>query len=200
MPKTDISGYNATWGICGFTSALTHLYDSDTRLSGKIETSTGNTIRLGLLTEVVTFLKYVTAFRVDLIAGLDALNTALNSPSMAHGVAGFIPLAENAVRHQVAIGGSNAYQCALTPEALTLYLQEICAFRGAILTNGADPGGRGILGLMSAAGALVHWVYRDAAGNIYNWGVIIPPAQWAAHPSGLGHAALHHVGCHVSFG
>lgn len=200
MPKVDISGFNATWGICGFTSALTHLYDSDTRLRGKINMSTADTIRLGLLTEVVTFLKYVTAFRNDLIAGLNALNTALNSPSMTHGVAGFIPLAENAVRHQEVIGNANTYQCALTPEALTLYLQEMCGFRGALLTNGADPGGRGILGLMNAAGELVHWVYRDAAGNIYNWGAIILPHQWATHPSGLGHAALDHVGCHVSFG
>jgi hypothetical protein len=162
--------------------------------------TTPNTIRLGLLTEVVTFLKYLTAFRNDLINDVNALNTALNSPSMAAGVAGFIPLAENAVRNQVAIGNANTYQCALTPEALTLYLQVMCGFRGATLTMGMDPGGQGILGLMSAAGNLMHWVYRHANGNVYNWGVIIPPHQWNTHPSGLGHPALHHVGCHISFG
>ena len=32
MAKADISRFNETWGICGFTSALTHLYDSDARL------------------------------------------------------------------------------------------------------------------------------------------------------------------------
>ena len=200
MPKKDISEFNATWGICGFTSALTHLYDSDERLRDKIDMSTPDTIRLGLLTEVVTFLKYVTAVRGDLINDLNALNTDLNSPSMDAGVAGFIPLAEKAIRDQLPIGDSNTYQCALTPEALTLYLQEMCSYTRATLTTGVDPGGRGMLGLMNAAGDLVHWVYRDADGNVYNWGVVIPPNKWNTHEYGLGCAQLDHVGCHISFG
>jgi hypothetical protein len=200
MPKLDISRYNATWGICGFTSALTHLYSSDTRLRNKIDTSTKNTIRLGLLIEVLTFLKYVVALRGDLIDGLNTLNTELNSESMNDGVAGFIPIADLAIRNQVPIGGSNRYQCALTPEALELYLQVICGFRGATLTSGGDPGGPGILGLMSPAGKLVHWVYRDPDGSIYNWGTRILPQEWLTHELGLGHDQLHHVGCHVSFG
>lgn len=57
------SVFNAAWGICGFTSAPTHLYDPDARVRDKIETSTRNTARLGLLIEVVTFLKYVRTFR-----------------------------------------------------------------------------------------------------------------------------------------
>ncbi len=200
MAKADISRYNETWGICGFTSALTHLYDSDARLKSKIDMSTPNTIRLGLLTEVVTFLKYVTVFRDDLIGDLNALNTALASPSMDAGVAGFIPLAEAAVRAGLQIGNSNNYQCALTPEALTLYLQEMCGYTGATLTRGVDPGGQGMLGLMNAAGELVHWVYRDASGNVYNWGIVIPPNEWNTHPDGRGYAGFHHVGCHISFG
>ena len=90
MSKKDISEFNATWGICGFTSALTHLYDSDIRLKGKIDgidKKNKDAIRLSLLVEVVTFLKYVTAFRGDLIPDLNALNTALKSPSMKSGVA-----------------------------------------------------------------------------------------------------------------
>lgn len=199
MPKVDISEFNRTWGICGFTSALTHLYDSDSRLKGKIDSSSQNAIRLGLLTEVVTFLKYVKTFRGDLIKDLDALNKALNSPSMNNGVAGFIPLAEQAVRSQLPIGTSNTYQCALTPEALTLYLQQMCGFMGARLTKGSDPGGQGILGLMSATGELLHWVYRDANRNVYNWGVVIPSSQWDSHAYGLGYHAFSYVGCHISF-
>ena len=105
-----------------------------------------------MLTEVVTFLEYVTVFRDDLIGDLNTLNTALRSPSMGAGVAGFIPLAETAVRDGLEIRDSNDYQCALTPEALTLYLQEMCGYTGATLTRGVDPGGRGMLGLMNAAG------------------------------------------------
>ena len=200
MPKEDISGYNATWGICGFTSALTHLYDSDLRLRGKIDNSTAQTVRMGLLVEVVTFLKYVRAFRGDLIGGLNALNLRLQSPSMNNGVAGFIPLAEAAVRNQVVIGISNAYQCALTPEALLLYVKKICGLEGATLTQGHDPGGRGILSIMNANDELVHWVFRDANGTVYNWGSVISPTQWNTHAHGLGHPALDHVGCHVSLG
>jgi len=200
MPDKRLSEYNATWGICGFTSALTHLYDSDIRLKSKIQGGDHRKIRLGLLTEVVTFLKYVVAFRGDLINGLDALNLALDSESMKNGVNGFIPLAEQAIRSQIIIGGSNTYQCALTPEALTLYLQKMCGFTGAKLTTGDDPGGRGVVGLMNVKNELVHWVYRASNGNVYNWGSIIPPSQWKTHSSGLGHPALDHVGCHVSFG
>ena len=203
MSKKDISEFNETWGICGFTSALTHLYDSDIRLKGKIDgidKKNKDAIRLSLLVEVVTFLKYVTAFRGDLIPDLNALNTALNSPSMKSGVAGFIQIAEQAVRSQVPIGNTNTYQCALTPKALTLYLQKMCGFTGAKLTTGSDPGGQGILGLMNTKGDLVHWVYRDAKGNVYNWGEVIPPNLWNTHQYGLGNADLHHVGCHISFG
>ncbi|MEZ4867931.1 MAG: hypothetical protein R3C14_41775 [Caldilineaceae bacterium] len=199
MPSKKVSEFNATWGICGFTSALTHLYDSDPRLKSKIKWSTPNTIRLGLLTEVVTFLKYVTVSRSDLINDLNKLNKALKSPSMDKGVAGFIPRAEEAVRNQEKIANSNQYQCALTPEALTLYLREMCVYPGATLTTGADPGTQGILGLMNAKGELVHWVYRDAKGNVYNWGTVIPPQEWQTHEDGLGHDELDHVGCHISF-
>ncbi|MGH9753466.1 MAG: hypothetical protein ACREA2_11840 [Blastocatellia bacterium] len=200
MPTPEISEYNSHWGICGFTSAMTHFYDSDERLKSKIDSRNAHTIRLGLLTEVVTFLKYVTASRSDLIDDLNKLNTDLKSPSMKGGVAGFIPLAEKAVREQKEIGESNEYQCALTPEAMTLYLQEICSYKNAKLTRGADPGGRGILGLMNAKGALVHWVYRAADGNVYNWGAVITPEKWATDPKGLGHRELKSVGYHISFG
>lgn len=198
MPSPDISEFNGTWGICGFTSALTHLYDSDVRLKGKIDSQDQHVIRLGLLTEVVTFLKYIKAFRGDLIEDLNALNVELNSPSMANGVAAFIPIAEQAVRSQVRIGTANTFQCALTPPALTLYLQKMCGLLGAKLTKGADPGGAGILGLMSSAGKLVHWVYRDANRHVYNWGEVISPDDWPTHRYGLGHSALHHVGYHIS--
>lgn len=200
MAKKDISQYNATWGICGFTSALTHLYDSDTRLKGKIDNSSQETIRRGLLIEVVTFLKYVTAFRGDLINDLNKLNKDLSSPSMGGGVTAFIKLAEDAIRKNVLIGNTNTYQCALTPEALTLYLQKMCGFTGAKLTTGSDPGGQGILGLMNAKGDLLHWVYRAANGDVYNWGEVIPPSEWNTHEDGLGHPEFDHVGCHVSFG
>ncbi len=203
MPTTDISEYNKAWGICGFTSALTHLYDSDERLKAKIDMRDEDTIKFGLLTEVVTFLKYVTAFRSDLIEGLNALNKALKSESFKKdGVAGFIKAAEKAVRDPERSAGEleNLYQCALTPEALALYLQQMCGYTKATLTTGVDPGGRGILGLMNKDGELKHWVYRDADGNVYNWGIIIPPKEWKTHKSGLGHHQLDHVGCHVSFG
>lgn len=200
MPTPDISAFNSTWGICGFTSALTHLYDLDTRLKGKIDSQSKDAIRLGLLIEVVTFLKYVKAFRGDLIKDLNALNIELKSPSMKYGIAGFIPVAEQAVRQQLSIGDSNLYQCALTPEALALYLQKMCGFTGSRLSKGDDPGGQGILGLLNAKGDLVHWVYRDANDYVYNWGKIIPPSEWNHHPSGLGHSALKSVGYHVSFG
>lgn len=203
MPTPDISAYNATWGICGFTSALTHLYDSDSRLKAKIDKNGKNSdaIRLGLLTEVVTFLKYVTAFRSDLIEGLNKLNKDLNSPSMDAGVAGFIPLAEQAVRDQESIGGSNKYQCALTPEAFTLYLQEICVYKKAKLTTGSDPGGLGLLGLNKGKEGLKHWVYRDADGNVYNWGKKMSPEEWVEDKHyGLKCGGFDHVGCHISIG
>ena len=202
MPTKKISDYNNDWGICGFTSALTHLYDSDSRLKSKIDTEGRNsdTIRLALLTEVVTFLKYVKTVRKDLIDGLNELNVELESPTMKKGVLDFIPDAEEAIRNQVKLGKSNEFQCALTPEAMTLYLQEICAYKDAKLTMGSDPGGRGILGLYNKKGKLQHWVYRAANGTVYNWGEKISPEAWPTSGSGLGHPDLHHVGCHVSFG
>jgi hypothetical protein len=201
MPKKDISEYNQSWGICGFTSALTHLYDSDSRLKSKIDAKDGHVTRLGLLAEVLSFLRYVTKFRSDLIDGLNELNKDLKSPSMKDGVAGFIPLAEKAVRDQVSLEDSNEYQCALTAEALTLYLQEICDYKKAKLTTGSDPGGRGILGVMSEAGALLHWVYRDADGTVYNWGSELSPKEWETDKEyGLKYGPFHHVGCHISFG
>jgi len=202
MPIPDISEYNQSWGICGFTSALTHLYDSDSRLKSKIDKygKDNDGIRLGLLVEVVTFLKYVKEFRKDLIDDLDKLNIALKSPSMTKGVLNFITVAEEAVRNQVKIGDSNDFQCALTPEALAIYLQEICAYKDAKLTMGSDPGGRGILGLYNASGELKHWVYRAANGTVYNWGKEISPEDWPTSPAGLGHPQLTRVGCHVSFG
>ncbi|MHC4153305.1 MAG: hypothetical protein ACYST6_00030 [Planctomycetota bacterium] len=201
MAKKDISQYNATWGICGFTSALTHLYDSDTRLKGKIDTSSSETIRRGLLIEVVTFLKYVKAFSADLINDLNKLNNALKSPSMGGGVIGFITLAEDAIRKNVHIGDTNTYQCALTPEALILYLQEMCGFTGAKLTTGSDPGGKGILGVVNNKGELLHWVYRAANGDVYNWGKVLPMDKWNKDADyGLGIKEFDHVGYHVSFG
>jgi len=195
MPKKDVSRYNEAWGICGFTSALTHLYESDERLKDKIDRSDEYTIRRGLLTEVVTFLKYVTAFNSDLIEVLDELNKALGSKLMGDGVAKFIPLAEKAVRDQVEIEqDNNDYQCALTPEALTLYLQQMCGYTKATLTKG-DPGGRCILGLYKD-GDLKHWVYRDADGTIYNWGSVIKPEEWETHEDGL---RGRRVGCYISF-
>ena len=201
MPTAEVSRYNAAWGICGFTSALTHLYDSDERLKAKIDAGDEDKIKLGLLTEVVTFLKYVTAAREDLIEDLEKLNQALDSKAFNGGVAGFIKLAEKAVRLEVPIkdGIKNLFQCALTPEALTLYLQEMCVYKNATLTMGADPGGCGILGLYLGK-ELKHWVYRDAKGNVYNWGSIIKPGEWKTHAAGLGNKQFDHVGCHISFG
>jgi len=201
MPSPAISEYNRTWGICGFTSALTHLYESDIRLKGKIDNGRSNEIRLGLLIEVVTFLKYVTAFHNELIADLNKLNIDLKSPSMAGGVGAFIILAENAVRNQQYIGVSNDYQCAMTPKALELYVQKICGIPAAKLTEWPETAdGEGILGLMDEHNELKHWVFRDSKGYIYNWGHVIAPGRWEDHPMGMGHAALAkvHVGCHVS--
>lgn len=170
MPRESISHYNRTWGICGFTSALTHLYTSDVRLQSRIDTKTPQSIQLGMLVEVLTFLKYVRAFRADLIPGLEALNKELKSPLMRHGIVGYVNMADRAVRKQVLIGSSNDFQCAMTPEALTLYVQVICGIPTATLTSDADPGGQGILGIMNSKNELVHWVYRDGGGNVYNWG------------------------------
>lgn len=199
MPRECISGYNGTWGICGFTSALSHLYTTDARLQNKIDTKTPQTIRLGLLVEVLTFLKYVRAFRTDLIPGLEVLNKALKSPLMRLGVAVFVQRADQVVRSQLDIGQSNVFQCALTPEALTLYVQVICGIPTATLTSNADPGGQGILGIMNSQSELLHWVYRDGGGNVYNWGKVMSSTEWpfdATH--GLKVKGFHHVGCHVS--
>lgn len=199
MPAESISKYNATWGICGFTSALTHLYASDVRLRDRIDTKTPHAIRLGLLIEVLTFLKYVCAFRTDLLPDLEALNRRLDSPVMRLGAATFMIFADQFVRQQGTIGDSNRFQCALTPEALTLYLQVICAIQTATLTADADPGGQGVLGIMNSKNELVHWVYRDVAGKVYNWGKVMSPSEWLIDAEdGLGNPGLHHVGCHVS--
>jgi hypothetical protein len=209
MPTPEISEYNKTWGICGFTSALTHVYERDERLQEKIgskDKDKENMIKVGLLTEVVTFLKLVTADHKDLIKDLEALNLALGSSAFGAGVAGFIKAAEAAIRQQkeeyqekdIKDITVNLYQCALTPEALTLYLQEMCVYKNAKLTMGKDPGTCGILGLYKGKD-LKHWVYRAADGNVYNWGVVIAPDKWATHPKGLGHSAFDHVGCHISF-
>jgi hypothetical protein len=211
MPANSISEYNAAWGICGFTSALTKLYETDTRLQGKIDTTNEATVKFGLLIEVLTFLRYVKAFRADLIGELQDLNKKLRPVSvdareyaMDNGVAAFIVLAEAFVRAQIPLGTDdkvkNKFQCALTPVALHLYVQKICGFPAARLTQGADPGGQGILGLLNDKGELVHWVFRDAANTVYNWGAVIAPDKWKTSPYGLGHSALKSVGYHVSFG
>jgi len=199
MPRESISRYNGTWGICGFTSALSHLYTTDVRLQNKIDTKTARTIQLGLLIEVLTFLKYVRAFRADLIPGLEALNKQLQSPLMHLGIEGYIQMADLAVRSKRFIGESNDFQCAMTPEALTLYVQEICGIPTATLTSDGDPGGQGILGIMNSKNELVHWVYRDGGKNVYNWGKVMSSAEWPLDGQyGLKVDGLHHVGCHVS--
>ena len=199
MPRESISKYNETWGICGFTSAFTHLYTSDVRLQNQIDTKTPQTIRMGMLVEVLTFLKYVRAFRRELIPGLTALNKKLASPLMQLGIEQFIREASLAVRRQNLIGASNYFQCAMTAEALTLYVQVICGIPTATLTNDADPGGQGILGIMNKQDELVHWVYRDVGGRVYNWGAMMTPQEWETDAvNGLKADGLHHVGCHVS--
>ncbi|KQV46622.1 hypothetical protein ASD07_14250 [Duganella sp. Root336D2] len=199
MPAEIISYYNRTWGICGFTSALSHLYSSDVRLRSRVHSKTSQEIQLALLVEVMTFLKYVRAFRTELIPGLVALNKELNSDLMKLGVEGFLSAADRAVRAQIFIDRSNEFQCAMTPEALTLYVQVICGIPTATLTSNADPGGQGILGIMNSKNELVHWVYRDGGGNVYNWGMVMSPLTWPTDKAcGLGNKALDQVGCHVS--
>jgi hypothetical protein len=216
MPTPKISEYNREWGICGFTSALTHVYERDERLQEKIgskDKDKENMIKVGLLTEVVIFLKLVTADHNDLIKDLEALNRDLESKAFEDGgVAGFIKAAEAAIRRQkekyqekdIKDIAENLYQCALTPEALTLYLQEMCVYKNAKLTMSDVPGKAGILGLYKG-GKLQHWVYRAADGNVYNWGSVISPEDWETHEHGLaatdeeGRKIFDRVGCHISF-
>lgn len=83
--------------------------------------------------------------------------------------------------------------------SVDLYVQEICGIPTATLTSNGDPGGQGILGIMSRADKLVHWVYRDSGGNVYNWGKVMSPLQWPIDGNyGLRAEGLDHVGCHVS--
>jgi hypothetical protein len=216
MPTPKISEYNRDWGICGFTSALTHVYERDERLQKKIDSKDKdkeNMIKVGLLTEVVVFLKLVTADHKDLIKDLEALNLALGSRAFGAGVAGFIKAAEVAIRKQekqyqkedIEAITDNLYQCALTPEALTLYLQEMCVYKNAKLTMSDVPGKAGILGIYMGKD-LKHWVYRAADGDIYNWGSVISPEKWETHEHGLaatdekGKKVFDRVGCHISFG
>ncbi|WP_426323088.1 hypothetical protein [Pseudoduganella sp. R-43] len=52
---------------------------------------------------------------------------------------------------------------------------------------------------MSRADKLVHWVYRDSGGNVYNWGKVMSPLEWPIDGNyGLRAEGLDHVGCHVS--
>ncbi|WP_426323086.1 hypothetical protein [Pseudoduganella sp. R-43] len=98
-------------------------------MQNRIDTKTPRTIQLGLLVEVLTFLKYVRAFRADFIPGLEALNKELNSSLMHLGVEGYIQMADLAVRSERLIGESNDFQCALTPEALTYTCRRYAAYQ-----------------------------------------------------------------------
>jgi hypothetical protein len=198
MRQVDISHYNSKWGICGFTSALTHLYESDVRLKNRIELGNEKAIRLALLIEVVTFLKYLKAFRSDLIPGLEKLNKDLLNESMTAGVDAFITQWQTELRAGVKISEDSKFHCALTPEALVLFLHEMCGLKGAALTSGTDrPNEKGILGLYNDTG-LRHWVYRAANRNVYNWGKIYTPSEWETSTSGMRHPNFKYVGCHIS--
>ena len=52
---------------------------------------------------------------------------------------------------------------------------------------------------MNSDDELVHWVYRDVGGRVYNWGKVMSPTEWPTDvDNGLRHPVLNHVGCHVS--
>lgn len=177
---------NAGWGICGFTSAIYAMYDTNPGLRGRLINAPKP---FTILAEMKTYLEMLYgAQQTDLLDEIERFTRAFGVVNgfdfSTFTPRSYILYINSSLTKYInqdngatvkAIVDDPKFSIGLHPEAVADYLQRIWG-RGATV-HAIDPGGDALIGVKDVAvdngpklhGGLCHWVYRRN-NKIYSWG------------------------------
>ena len=165
----SMSTLNEEWGICGFASSLSALYEHSPRQQAQLAQAAETKTRM--LAEIKSYLVMLKADgRVDLLSAIQTFTRSFGSTWAAFDIDQYI----GRINATVTAGTGDDFSIAMPPEAVVDYLRRMCDFKSAraLASNLPDPPEL-ILGLCSTTmrmhNGLAHWVYQ-LNGKIYSWG------------------------------
>lgn len=164
IAATDITVPNKDWGMCGFMSVLTALYEQR-RLPGPV---LKGHMRTRLLAEVKSYLVELEDRDPALFEEIDRFQTKFGASPLATFIANVRSMgAQDKGDDPSDYVGAKA-TVAMTVNGLLDYLNHWCNVK-AMLSPKTEyfPA---IVGLINDQKELRHWVYRDGRDSIFNYG------------------------------
>lgn len=166
-----LSGPNRAWGICGFTSALAGLYETDKTLKSRFDKALhGSDFRLRLLAEMKTYLNFLRADESPLLKKIVDYTRTFDGYDKFT-IEAFIEEINQAVTGKM----PKDYGIALPPEVVVDYLKRMWERKTPKVEDGDGASAKNVmLGMFDKAkakgGTLQHWVFKVDDANTYNWG------------------------------
>jgi len=161
---TDITEPNNDWGMCGFMSVLTALYEQN-RLPGPV--MKGH-MKTRLLAEVKSYLLELEDRNAALFKEIDRFQAKFGAVPLKTFIENVRSMGSQHLGDDPnSYVGKNA-TVAMTVEGLLDYLNSWCKVPAK--TTPKTDHYPGIIGLTNDAGDLRHWVYRYDKDNIFNYG------------------------------
>ena len=172
----SMSELNTRWGICGFVSALSALFQHSPQ-KRQLELSSAAKIETRILAEIKVYLVTLQADnRVDLLSMITTFTRSFGGQWATFDIKDYI--ARINASPNVSPANLGDFSIAMPPDALVDYLRRMCEFKSARILNRTwslfDPTEL-ILGLssddmnMKLHNHLAHWVYH-LNGKVYSWG------------------------------
>lgn len=168
MSKSAITQLNAGWGICGFTSALCVFYEDNSHGIKSVINKAKNAGNLDtrMLAEMKTYLNLLKADNESgLLDEIESFaQTFKGYETMT--IEDLIELFEDAANGEEV----KRLGIAMTPAAIIDYMARIGSIEAYYSPEWIDDSDVPMLIGLSRNGKLVHWVYQNGDGEIYNWG------------------------------
>jgi hypothetical protein len=179
-PTTRLGFTNKTWGICGFASSLSAMYDLNQGVRGQvINGSSGYRI----LAEIKTYLMMLKAAGSTLLADIRAFTRSFGPPYDTFEIDDYIARIDEAAAEDLSreqILSEPRFSIAMPPAAVADYVQRQWGWKGTVTEYAtADGAGDGVIGVTSGPTGsdglpkpyhgLCHYLYRSN-GAVYSWG------------------------------
>jgi hypothetical protein len=184
-PTTRLGYTNKTWGICGFTSTLSAMYDLNQGVRGQVINGSSG---YRMLAEIKIYLEMLKAAGSPLLADIRSFTRSFGPPYDTFEVDEYIARIDNAAGEDLSrsqILAEPRFSIGMPPAAVADYIQRQWGWKATVTAYAImDGAGDGIVGVTKGwfgSGdrksllplpyyGLCHYLYRSN-GAVYSWGI-----------------------------
>lgn len=179
-PTTRLGFTNKKWGICGFTSSLSAMYDLNQGVRGQVINGSNG---YRILAEIKTYLVMLKAAGSPLLADIRAFTRTFGPPYDTFEIDDYITRINNAAAANLTreqIFADPQFSIAMPPAAVADYIERQWGWKASVKDFASGEGtGDGVIGVTKGATGtgglpkpyygLCHYLYRSN-GSVYSWG------------------------------